>query len=107
VAATKPRSAGARHEWSRRVERSALELHPGLLAEARANSRKLADLAFLLGLAREIALARGPELTLAYRNVVMVQPGFKKERQGDRDQLTRERPCSAPQVDAGRDRSGE
>lgn len=79
-------------DWSRRVERDALQLHPALLAEAQYNSRTLADAGLLLVLAREIALARGPELTLAYRNVVMVQPGFKKSGDGGAQRLTRE-PC--------------
>lgn len=83
----------SRTAWATRAERTALELHPSLLREARANSRALGcDLPFLMGLAREVALARGPELTLAYKNVVMVQPGFKKRRRRGVEQLTRT-PC--------------
>lgn len=80
--------------WARRVERHALHLHPALLKEAQHNSRTMADASLLLALAREIALTRGPELTLGYRNVVMVQPGFKKSGSGKDDEptLTRE-PC--------------
>lgn len=67
-----------------------MALHPALLDEARRNSDAHGSAVLLLGLAREIALTRGPELTLAYRNVVMVQPGFR--RTGPDQTLTRE-PC--------------
>lgn len=80
-------------DWAARVESAALELHPALLKEAIANSRSARkDPAFLMGLAREIALSRGPELTRAYDSVVMVQPGFKKRLRDGREQLTRT-PC--------------
>jgi hypothetical protein len=90
--ATAPGNSGGRRHWSRRTEQTSLALHPSLLREARANSRAARDPALLIGLAREIALARGPELTLAYRNVVMVTAGFKKKRKGERDVLSRQ-PC--------------
>jgi len=70
-----------------------MDLHPGLLEQAQANSRTLTDAAFLMGLAREIALARGPELTLAYRSVVMVQPGFRKSREADVEHSLQREPC--------------
>lgn len=82
----------ARRDWCTRTERQSLRLHPLLLREARANSRAARDPAFLMGLAREIALARQPELTLAYGNVVMVTAGFKKRSRGGREMLTRT-PC--------------
>ena len=54
------------------------------MREARANTRRVAgDVSFLWTIAREITLTRGPELTLAYRSVVWVMPGFRT-RQGAR-----------------------
>jgi hypothetical protein len=79
--------------WARDTEAQSLALHPAVLEQAIENSRTLADDATRMELAREIVLARGPELTLAYRSVVMVQPGYRKTRGEDgREQLTRE-PC--------------
>lgn len=79
--------------WAGEAEAQSLVLHPAVLGQAIENSRALADDAARMELAREIALARGPELTLAYRSVVMVQPGYRKTRGHDgREQLTRE-PC--------------
>jgi len=79
--------------WARDTEEQSLALHPAVLEQAIENSHTLADDATRMELAREIVLARGPELTLAYRSVVMVQPGYRKKRgQEGREQLTRE-PC--------------
>lgn len=90
--ATTTRTACSARQWSRRTEQTSLGLHPLLLHEAQANSQGARSPTLLMGLAREIALARGPELTLAYRNVVMVTAGFKKKRRGDQERLTRQ-PC--------------
>jgi hypothetical protein len=84
--------AGSARQWSRRTEQISLGLHPLLLREAQKNSRGARNPTLLMGLAREIALSRGPELTLAYRNVVMVTAGFKKKRRGEQERLTRQ-PC--------------
>lgn len=77
-----------RAAWSARTESQSLALPADLLRQARANTRRVAhDVAFLAGLAREIALTRGAELTLAYRNLVWVLPGFRKRQQGGRTRI--------------------
>jgi hypothetical protein len=78
----------SRTAWSARTEAQSLALPADLLRQARANTRKAAtDVAFLAGLAREIALTRGAELTLAYRNLVWVLPGFRKRQQAGRTRI--------------------
>lgn len=79
-------------EWSQRAEQHAMQLHPALLEAARRNTAAHPDPVLLLGLAREIALTRGAELVRAYRNLVMVQPGFRKHGEGEAEVVTRE-PC--------------
>ena len=67
--------------WARRTEAQSLKLPAALLKEARANTRAAAgDVGFLATLAREVALSRGHELTLAFGNLVWVLPGFRKKR---------------------------
>lgn len=73
------RRANERRTWSRHTEASALRAHDPLLDEATRAFDRL-DPALKLTLAREIALTRGPELTLAYRNLVMVASGFRVRR---------------------------
>lgn len=101
--------AQQRRDWSARTEQSSLRLSPTLLAQAQANSRALQDTSLLALLANELALTRGPELTLAYRSVVMVSAGFKKTQHRGSHRLTLA-PCvvfivrrkwSAGQTDAG------
>lgn len=87
-----PTRHATRRDWSQRAERHALSLQPDLLAQARANSRAAADPAFLMGLAHEIALTRHPELTRAYKTLVMVTAGFKKRSRAGIEVLTRS-PC--------------
>lgn len=91
---TKPtrQRGGARRDWSRRTEAASLKLPAALLAEARANSRALADMSLLAVLAREVALTRGAEITLAYRSVILVSSGFKKSQYRGANRLTTE-PC--------------
>lgn len=80
-------------EWTSAVEEQSLGHPRGLLKVARANSRAAADdSAFLARLATEIALTRGPELTLAYRNVISVQAGFRKQKRNGRRRVRGE-PC--------------
>lgn len=86
------RRTGTRHEWSRRTEAASLKLPAALLAEARANSKALEDASLLAVLAREVALTRGTEITLAYRNVILVTSGFKKSQRRGAHRLTNE-PC--------------
>lgn len=70
----------AKARWESRTETASLQLSKPLLTEARANTRLVArDVVFLSTLAREIALSRGPELTLAYRNLVWVVPGYRRK----------------------------
>jgi hypothetical protein len=86
-----PARSLSRAEWSRRVESQSLAPPDELLREARANTRREAgDVVFLAALAREIALARGAELTLAYRNLVLVLPGFRKKLRAGRSRVTGE-----------------
>ena len=83
-----PSTAQQRRDWSARTEQSSLRLSPALLAQAQANSLALVDTSLLALLANELALTRGPELTLAYRSVVMVSAGFKKTQQQGSPRLT-------------------
>ena len=76
-AGLKATPAQQRRDWSARTEQSSLRLSPSLLAQAQANSLALADTSLLVLLANELAQTRGPELTLAYRSVVMGRAGFK------------------------------
>lgn len=87
-AGVKTTAAQQRRDWSARTEQSSLRLSPTLLAEAQANSQALDDTSLLALLANELALTRGPELTLAYRSVVMVSAGFKKTQQQGSHRLT-------------------
>jgi hypothetical protein len=78
-----PRShrAPSRAAWCSRAEEHSLATSTALLREARANTRRVVtNPGFLAALAREVALARGPELTLAYRNLVSMMPGFRKKQ---------------------------
>jgi hypothetical protein len=74
-------AAPTRAAWARRVEAHALTESAELLREARANTRACRDdVAFLAELAREVVLTRSRELTLAYRSLVCVMPGFRRRR---------------------------
>jgi hypothetical protein len=81
-----------RRDWSRRTESASLALPAALVAQARKNSRQHGDAALLAMLAHEIAATRGPELTLAYRNVVAVAAGFRQRGEGAARRMTAE-PC--------------
>ena len=84
MASRRPVSTRSRAAWSRRVESQSLTIPAALLREARANTKHVSkDVAFLWALAREIALTRGRELTLAHRSLVWMMPGFRT-RQGAR-----------------------
>ena len=80
-------------EWSQHVEGLALGHPERTVEQAIRNFAKIQDSGRRLELAREIAETRQPELTLAYRNVVMVGAGYKSRtlRNGVR-RLSRE-PC--------------
>ena len=83
--------AQSRSEWSHRTEMQSLALPADLLRQARANTRLVTgDVAFLVELAREIALTRGAELTLGYRNLIWVVPGFRKKQSANRARVTSE-----------------
>lgn len=86
-----PAKALSRSEWSRRTESQSLVQRPELLRQACANTRHEAgDVAFIVELAQEIALTRGAELTLAYRNLIWVMPGFRKKQRAGRARVTSE-----------------
>lgn len=75
----------SRTAWSSRVEARSLEVTPLLMAEAIANTGRIAgDVAFLAGLAREVAQTRAAELTRAYRQLVWVLPGFRRKQRDGR-----------------------
>lgn len=76
----KPTRALRRAAWSRAMEARSLNVPPDQLKAAIAHWRRIDDPAQQLALARENAQARGPELTLAYRNVVHVTSGYRKRR---------------------------
>jgi hypothetical protein len=82
----------SRRRWSRAVEQASIAMREPLLPEALRNYEAIDDLALKLELAREIAETRGAELTLAYRNVVMVASGFKQCTQAGEETLVRT-PC--------------
>lgn len=71
--------AEIRKAWSRHAEATSLVAHEPLIEEAKVAYERL-DPALKLTLARELAVTRGPELTLAYRNLVMVASGFRMQR---------------------------
>ncbi|MGS0755720.1 hypothetical protein ACVBEH_14210 [Roseateles sp. GG27B] len=88
-AGLKATPAQQRRDWSARSEQASLRLSPTLLAQAQANSQALGDDTSLLAvLANELAQTRGPELTRAYRSVVMVSAGFKKTQHQGTHRLT-------------------
>ena len=95
MSALKPTTTAisARRQWSKRAEQASLNQHRHVLAQGLRDFRGLADMALQLRLAREAATTRAAELTLAYRNVVMVCAGFRQRhlRNGQR-RLTRT-PC--------------
>lgn len=63
--------------WSRTTERRSLRHPERLMRAAMAAYGAIADTAYQLQLADEAAETRGPELTLAFRNVVMVAAGYR------------------------------
>ena len=69
-----------RAAWSRAMEARALQVPGDQLKGAIANWHHMGDQAQQLALVRENAQTRGPELTLAYRNVVHVTSGYRKRR---------------------------
>lgn len=95
VKARKPstKRALSRREWSRSIEDRSLDTPRAQLRTAAANWRRIGSVGHKLELARENAIARGPELTLAYRNVIHVTSGFRKRRtKAGHDRLVGE-PC--------------
>lgn len=80
VAPPKPTRALRRAAWSRAMEARSLNVPSDQLKAAIAQWQRIDDPAQQLALARENAQARGPELTLAYRNVVHVTSGYRKRR---------------------------
>jgi hypothetical protein len=85
------RQPAARRPWAGVLREQSLRRPAALLRAARANTRRAAgDVAFMVQLAREISITRGPELALAYRNLVCVMPGFRQRRRNGRKTVTSE-----------------
>ena len=80
-------STARRQPWARQVELSSLSMREPLLAEAQENYARIDDEALKAQLAYEIALTRGAELTLAYKNVIMVLSGLRRRRWRGRERL--------------------
>lgn len=82
MSTAKPKATRAlrRAAWSRAMEARSLDVPADQLKTAIAHWQRIRDPAQQLALARENAQARGPELTLAYRNVVHVTSGYRKRR---------------------------
>lgn len=78
-----PLSKTQRHALA---EQQSLAIDSDLLQEARKNTQAVeTDLPFLLTLAREICTARGRELTLAYKNLLKLAPGFRRQNRRAND----------------------
>lgn len=84
--------AAGRRAWSRSTEQASLAQQGHDTAAARRQFRQL-DAAAQFGLVREIALCRGAELTLAYRNLVMVAAGYKYKQRPDGGERRLALPC--------------
>jgi hypothetical protein len=79
--------------WTRRVERDSLRHPARAMKEAIRTWRSLKDDPIRFELVDEVAQDRGPELTLAYRNVIMLAAGFRhRTGKTGRPARTRE-PC--------------
>lgn len=81
-----------RRTWSVHTEQASLLMREPVLEQAKANYEALVSRPMQMQLAREIAQSRGAELTLAYRNVVMVSAGFRRRDEDGAERLTKE-PC--------------
>lgn len=80
-------STPRRRPWAREVELNSLRMREPLLGEAERNYALIDDEALKAQLAYEIAMTRGAELTLAYKNVVLVLAGQRRRRKRGREQL--------------------
>lgn len=88
MAATRPR-----REWLRAVESASLARRHPEEDEAAARFDALESPSRKMALVREIVATRTAELTLAYRNVVMVTAGFKSRRNADGVDEVYPQPC--------------
>ncbi|MFN3304894.1 MAG: hypothetical protein ACK44A_14405 [Roseateles sp.] len=84
--------AGGGRAWARSTEQASLAQQGHDIVAARRQFRQL-DAATQFALAREIALCRAAELTLAYRNLVMVAAGYKYKRRSDGGERRLPQPC--------------
>jgi len=88
VAETNSRSRHAR-QWAGATEKRSLAMPQALLKQGRDNWRALkANPALQASLAQELCDTRAPELTLGYRNLVWMVPGFRQSTRKDRRRLT-------------------
>lgn len=88
MATTRPR-----REWLREVESASLARRHPEEDEAAARFDAIESTARKMALVREIVATRSAELTLAYRNVVMVTAGFKSRRSEDGVDEVHPQPC--------------
>lgn len=89
MAATRPR----RREWLRAVESATLARRHPEEDEAASRFDMLEPPSRKMALVREIVATRAAELTLAYRNVVMLTAGFKSRRNADGAEEVHPQPC--------------
>lgn len=87
-----PRSK-SRREWLRNVESATLARRHPQEDEAAARFDALEPPSRQMALVREIVATRSAELTLAYRNVVMLTAGFKSRRTADGVDEVHPQPC--------------
>jgi hypothetical protein len=83
----------SRREWLRDVESASLTRRHPEEDEAAARFDALEPPSRKMALVREIVATRAAELTLAYRNVVMVTAGFKSRRSSDGVDEVHPQPC--------------
>ena len=87
-----PRARGrSLADWTRRAREMTARTDRAQLRKAAANYRKL-TFETQMRLAREIAETRGHELTVAYRNLVLLAAGLKRKRPKGSDAHTRIEP---------------
>ena len=84
---------GIKRAWSRRVEQDSLRHSDQTIKAARKVWRSLKGDTRRFDLVDEVALDRGPELTLAYRNVILVAAGFRRTTSNVGRSVLTKQPC--------------
>jgi len=85
--------SSATRAWARSAEQASLNPPAADLTAALRAFKALRDPALQMRLAREAARTRAAELTLAYRNVVMVCAGYKRKRTRNGQERRQPLPC--------------